>query len=134
MSNTTIINVADIMKLVTYDSGYNINHRIIKLFWHLLSTDLSQEQLGKLFLFWTGTKSIPRESDISENNLTISKLIPKKRSSSTTAITSDRKVVLLPEASTCDRNLYLPEYSSLAEMRRAVVSAIEYGCLGFDKA
>ena len=40
---------------------------------------------------------------------------------------------VLPEATTCSKELYLPEYSSLEEMKNALFMVIEYGSIGFDR-
>ncbi len=39
----------------------------------------------------------------------------------------------IPEASTCHRELRLPHYKDIEELRRGLANAIEYGCIGFDR-
>ena len=89
----------------------------------MLHHDFSQQQLKKLLLFWTGTSTPPFEGALrsgnlqsysvftlsiylGNNDLTIAKL--NKKGGGSTA--------LLPEAQTCDKHLYLPDYGSLVEV------------------
>lgn len=40
---------------------------------------------------------------------------------------------VLPEASTCSRELFLPAYHTLSKMREKVLAALEFASLGFDR-
>lgn len=40
----------------------------------------------------------------------------------------------LPTASTCDKTLRIPKYETAEDMLVGLNAAIEYGCIGFDKA
>ena len=44
--------------------GYNASHKVIKLFWHILHHDFSQQQLRQLLLFWTGASAPPYEGPL----------------------------------------------------------------------
>jgi hypothetical protein len=39
----------------------------------------------------------------------------------------------LPEASTCDRRLSLPDYPTLPQLRDKLITAITFGCMGYDR-
>lgn len=39
----------------------------------------------------------------------------------------------LPEASTCDRRLSLPDYPSATQLKRKLLAAITHGCVGYDR-
>lgn len=39
----------------------------------------------------------------------------------------------LPEASTCDRRLSLPEYKTAAQLLAKLRAAITHGCVGYDR-
>lgn len=39
----------------------------------------------------------------------------------------------LPEASTCDRRLSLPDYPSAAALKSKLLAAITHGCVGYDR-
>jgi hypothetical protein len=77
----------------------------------MLQHEFTQQQLRKLLLFWTGASIPPLEGPFRSEHcdMTIAKMIKKKRS-------GGNEGVLLPEAQTCDKHLYLPEYTSLAEV------------------
>jgi len=58
----------------------------------------------------------------------------KATTSNSTSSNSDSNPKHLPTASTCDKTLRLPEYATSADMLVGLIAAIEYGCIGFDKA
>lgn len=117
---------------VVYDSGYSASHRVVRMFWHMVLTEFTPDDVRKLLLFWTGSSvpSFPNSNADQDDRMTISKMYkpdhPIKKESAT-----DKP--RLPEASTCDKHLYLPGYRTLDEMRTAVRAAIEYSCLGYDR-
>lgn len=39
----------------------------------------------------------------------------------------------LPETSTCDRRLSLPEYKTAAQLKAKLLAAITHGCVGYDR-
>jgi hypothetical protein len=49
MRGSRDVSVAALVKLVQYGSGYSANHRVIRLFWHMLEKDLTQQQV--LFIY-----------------------------------------------------------------------------------
>jgi hypothetical protein len=53
-----LINITLLQQHVKYSYDFNPTHRVIKLFWHLVKNDFTEEERRKLLLFWTGT-SIP---------------------------------------------------------------------------
>ena len=111
MKGAKSIDLRQLSKLVVYSGGYSPHHRVVKLFWHLLQ-ELSLEQLRKLLLFWTGTSVSPTFSELrsSDDQLTIS------RKGEDEGRGAKRNGLRLPEAQTCDKHLYLPQYESLAEV------------------
>lgn len=53
-----LINVTLLQQHVKYSYDFSPTHRVIKLFWHFVKNDLTEDERRKLLLFWTGT-SIP---------------------------------------------------------------------------
>jgi hypothetical protein len=53
-----LINIILLQQHVKYSYDFSPTHRVIKLFWHFVKNDLTEEERRKLLLFWTGT-SIP---------------------------------------------------------------------------
>jgi len=126
------MNLADMRMMVQYED-YSEQHRVIKLFWRMLEQDFSELERRSLLLFWTGSSVPPRGGfsvDAEYDEMTISKLSSPRGSEKRTGGSG---CALLPEASTCDKHLFLPEYASADEMRRAIRSALKHSSMGFDK-
>jgi hypothetical protein len=124
------MNLLLLQQHVTYRSGYHPSHRVIKLFWHLIKNDFDEEERRKLLLFWTGS-SVPSkggygvdEGDNDEVSLTPapfnSHLLDSLPISQSLQMTIARKPFShhgwLPEAQTCEKKLYLPEYRTYDEV------------------
>lgn len=119
------LNFEQIKNDVEYQSPFSLHHRVIKLFWKIVEHDLTKEEQKKLMLFWTGNSVIPITGfDGDGEQMVISRMIGSKA----------RDPNALPEASTCDSHLYLPDYTNVDQMRRAIKNAINYSCIGFDRA
>ena len=46
---------AEMRQSVSYDGGYSATHRVIRMFWHMVETEFSADDIRKLLLFWTAT-------------------------------------------------------------------------------
>lgn len=123
------ISMASLRDAVGYEGGYSGNHRVIRMFWHMVETEFSADDIRRLLLFWTGNSIVPSEGFVAndeDNQIVISKM-------STSSKRDETMKAKLPEASTCDKHLYLPAYATFDEMRTAVRAAIVYSCLGYDR-
>lgn len=52
------IAVTEMREAVGYDCGYSATHRVIRMFWHMIETEFSADDIRKLLLFWTAS-SVP---------------------------------------------------------------------------
>lgn len=50
---------------VRYEGSYHENHRVVKLFWHMLD-DFESSDLSKLLLFWTGNSVLHKNLEMEE--------------------------------------------------------------------
>lgn len=131
---------------------------LLQSFWEVVQHELDEESKRKLLLFWSGSSSAPAlgfQSDPEEDwQWTLSKLTGTAASPSHScvhrccyvALIGAALVVLLlvlagpgvttaslPEASTCDRRLAMPEYESPAQLKEKLMTAIHFGCMGYDR-
>ena len=137
MRGATSVNVEELRQCVSYDAPYFEGHRVILMFWKCME-ELTDEQRGKLLQFWTGSIVPPysgfmadavRDSGIEEGGLRISKIWKAQART-----TSENMIGHLPEATTCNKELYLPEYDSMKILRKAILNALEFSSKGFDRA
>ena len=135
MRGATSVNVEELRLCVKYNSPYYDGHRMILMFWKCME-ELTDEQRGKLLQFWTGSIVPPysgfmadavRDSGIEGGDLRISKIWKA-------GVSSENTIGHLPEATTCNKELYLPEYDSMKTLRRALLNALEFSSKGFDRA
>lgn len=99
-------------KITTYDN-YNRDSPVVRMFWQLLETRFSLEDIKRLVMFVTGTDRLP-VGDLKNFEFTIGKLGDGSDS-----------VNLIPTASVCTSRLLLPEYKSLEQMEKMVRLALE---------
>ena len=124
------ISVPALRGSVIYEGGFSASHRVIRMFWHMVETEFSADDIRRLLLFWTGNSVAPSngfKDDVEEDErLVIAKM-------SNWSQRDEKLKAKLPEASTCDKHLYLPSYATVDDMRTAVRAAIVYSCLGYDR-
>ena len=125
-----IISVNALREVVSYESGYSLSHPVIRMFWHMIEHEFSADDIRRLLLFWTGNSVAPsdgfRDEQDGDEKMVISKMTDASNR-------DDSMKAKLPEASTCDKHLYLPVYQTLSDMRTAIRAAIVYSCLGYDR-
>lgn len=110
------IHVIDLKRLVTYE-GYTATSDQIKWFWEVIE-EYSQEKLGLLLEFVTGSKRLPASGQHTLRfNIT----------------RMDGETQALPQSSTCFGNLLLPTYRSKEVMKQKLDIALEHS-LGFGQA
>ncbi|CAM9219534.1 unnamed protein product, partial [Ectocarpus fasciculatus] len=124
------ISVPALRGSVIYEGGFSASHRVIRMFWHMIETEFSADDIRRLLLFWTGNSVAPSngfKDDVEEDErLVIAKMTNWSQR-------DENLKAKLPEASTCDKHLYLPGYATIDDMRTAVRAAIVYSCLGYDR-
>lgn len=132
LSGLPEINVADWKAHTEYSGIYDGgSHRVIRWFWQLLEEEFSDEERARLLQFATGSAQVPAGGftaltsyDGRRNLFTITKLV------------SPAGARALPRASTCFNRLYLPEYTSIGQMRErlGLVITMELADIGFGEA
>uniref|UniRef100_A0A7S3UXC4 HECT-type E3 ubiquitin transferase n=1 Tax=Heterosigma akashiwo TaxID=2829 RepID=A0A7S3UXC4_HETAK len=94
-------------------------HPLARAFWEVAAA-LAPPALRALLRFWSGSAHPPfAGADREEEVWTI------------TFDHSDNPSNL-PQATTCDRNLFLPPYKSKEELKKKLLMAMEFGAAGFD--
>lgn len=136
MRGATSVNIEELRQCVSYNAPYFEGHRMIIMFWKCME-ELTDEQRGKLLQFWTGSIVPPysgfmadavRDTGIEEGGLRISKITKAQART-----TSENMIGHLPEATTCNKELYLPEYDSMKILQKAILNALEFSSKGFDR-
>lgn len=94
---------------VKYKSGYNKNSRAVKWFWEIYDS-MTIEEKKKLLKFVTGTDRAPI-GGLAKVRLAIQKLTDLTR---------------LPISHTCFNTFGLPDYRTKAEMKKKILTAIQY--------
>jgi E3 ubiquitin-protein ligase HUWE1 len=131
------VDIAELKTCVTYDRGYHVGHRMIRMFWNCVENELSDAQRRKLLLFWTAS-SVPPSSGFAESGLRdgfdSGDLVISRMSHLAHEMGESKNAIgALPEAATCNKNLFLPEYPSAQALKKALLMAIEFCALGFDR-
>jgi hypothetical protein len=125
------VDLDELKACVTYDRGYNPGHRMIRMFWRCVEA-LSDAEQRQLLLFWTGSSVPPsagfhedglRDQPVfSDGTLVISKLHD----------TAEGGPNRLPQATTCSKNLLLPEYPTAEVLKKKILDAITFSAQGFS--
>eukprot|EP00639_Heterosigma_akashiwo_P007751 CAMPEP_0194598844 /NCGR_PEP_ID=MMETSP0292-20121207/27256_1 /TAXON_ID=39354 /ORGANISM="Heterosigma akashiwo, Strain CCMP2393" /LENGTH=294 /DNA_ID=CAMNT_0039459893 /DNA_START=18 /DNA_END=902 /DNA_ORIENTATION=+ len=94
-------------------------HPLARAFWEVAAA-LAPPALRALLRFWSGSAHPPfAGADREEEVWTITFDHTDNPSN-------------LPQATTCDRNLFLPPYKSKEELKKKLLMAMEFGAAGFD--
>ena len=114
------IDLEDWKKNTIYKGYYNANHQTIKFFWQVLS-ELSQHDLFIFYFFCTSSTHVPIDgfNSLKGVNNKIQKFTIEPKLSLILDESGENKFKLI-EAKTCFNRIYLPEYGSIEEMRRAI--------------
>ena len=107
------IDLNDMKNNMEFDHPYNANHRVIKMFFNVLSK-WSYDNLAKLLLFITGSSQVPvngfRDYKESGNPIRITRVSDKNR---------------LCVAHTCFNTLDLPEYDNENDLNNKLLLSIQ---------
>ena len=134
------VDIDNLRAYTNYSGGYNPQHPVIELFWHVLGT-LSQEQQSALLQFATSSDRVSRVHPphlhracrqqgaraLQAPLLGFQYLNPPfciHRSGADTT--------RLPTASTCMNLLKLPPFETEELMREKIITAIDHATTGFD--
>ena len=114
------IDLEDWKKNTIYKGYYNANHQTIKFFWQVLS-ELSQHDLFIFYFFCTSSTHVPIDgfNSLKGVNNKIQKFTIEPKLSLILDESGENKFKLI-EAKTCFNRIYLPEYGSIEEMRKAI--------------
>ena len=101
---------------------------------------LSKEEIATLLLFWSGSSApppfgfvpVPGPVDI-DAQWTIARSSSFSPHNTNSAAEARMQEQRLPEASTCDRRLSLPEYPNADVLHARLKTALELGCIGYDR-
>jgi hypothetical protein len=104
------LNITQLQRHVQYGYDYSPTHKIIKLFWYLVQHDLTEDEKRKLLLFWTGN-SVPSSGGYGVEGGDYDEMTIAKKHTR-----NSHQNGWLPEAQTCEKKLYLPEYRSYDEV------------------
>jgi len=114
------IDLAELKATVQYEDNVSPSHPVVKHFWEVVE-DFNSQQLQALLLFWSGS-SFPPFSRLSDEDEDWS-----------IALDMSEDTSRLPQATTCERALYLPHYTTREQIKEKLLMAIEFGAVGFDK-
>ena len=142
MSGERTIDIAALRSHVTYERGFCATHPTVEAFWEVVQNRLSKEQLATLLLFWSGSSvpppfgfvPVPGPSDVdAEWTIARSTNFGARANPRSGGADSRAQELRLPEASTCDRRLSLPEYSNADVLFTRLTTALALGCVGYDR-
>jgi hypothetical protein len=113
------IDVDELKTCCKYQDGYLGNEDVITWFWEVVQ-GLDDEHRRLLLQFWTGSDGMPVEGFASLEPgfqiIAVARVYDK-----------GDKTARLPAAHTCFRQLDLPRYATLAEVKEKLVTAITFG-------
>ena len=120
ISGQRTIDLEDWKKNTIYKGHYNANHQTIIFFWQVLS-ELSQHDLFIFYFFCTSSTHVPIDgfNSLKGVNNKIQKFTIEPKLSLILDESGENKFKLI-EAKTCFNRIYLPEYGSIEEMRKAI--------------
>jgi E3 ubiquitin-protein ligase HUWE1 len=113
------IDVEELKTCCKYQDGYTGKEEVITWFWQVVEA-LDDEHRRLLLQFWTGSDGMPVEGFASLEPgfqiIAVARVYDKAD-----------KTARLPAAHTCFRQLDLPRYANLAEVREKLTTAITFG-------
>ncbi|CAM9390162.1 unnamed protein product [Ectocarpus sp. 13 AM-2016] len=117
------VNLSELRTNVWYvesDAGFGCNHKSVRWFWEW-ANELTESDRRKLLLFWSGSSRVPpfgfEDDTLNEDHRW--------------AIDKGPAANVCPTASTCDRRMSLPQYSSKEAAFKFLTITLELGCLGY---
>ncbi len=107
-------------KNTIYKGHYNENNQTIKYFWQVLS-ELSQNDLFIFYFFCTSSTHVPLDgfNSLKGINNKIQKFTIEPKLNLILDESGENKFKLI-EAKTCFNRIFLPEYGTIEEMRKAI--------------
>jgi len=120
LSGQTTIDLEDWKKNTIYKGHYNENNQTIKYFWQVLS-ELSQNDLFIIYFFCTSSTHVPLDgfNSLKGINNKIQKFTIEPKLNLILDESGENKFKLI-EAKTCFNRIFLPEYGTIEEMRKAI--------------
>ena len=120
ISGQRTIDLKDWKKNTIYKGHYNENNQTIKYFWQVLS-ELSQNDLFIFYFFCTSSTHVPLDgfNSLKGINNKIQKFTIEPKLNLILDESGENKFKLI-EAKTCFNRIFLPEYGTIEEMRKAI--------------
>ena len=120
LSGQRTIDLEDWKKNTIYKGHYNENNQTIKYFWQVLS-ELSQNDLFIFYFFCTSSTHVPLDgfNSLKGVNNKIQKFTIEPKLSLILDESGENTFKLI-EAKTCFNRIFLPEYGTIEEMRKAI--------------
>ena len=120
ISGQRTIDLEDWKKNTIYKGHYNENNQTIKYFWQVLS-ELSQNDLFIIYFFCTSSTHVPLDgfNSLKGINNKIQKFTIEPKLNLILDESGENKFKLI-EAKTCFNRIFLPEYGTIEEMRKAI--------------
>ena len=120
LSGQRTIDIEDWKKNTIYKGHYNENNNTIKIFWEVLS-NLSQNDLFIFYNFCTSSNHVPLDgfNSLKGINNKIQKFTIEPKLNLILDESGENKFKLI-EAKTCFNRIFLPEYGTIEEMRKAI--------------
>ncbi len=120
ISGQRTIDLEDWKKNTIYKGHYNENNQTIKYFWQVLS-ELSQNDLFIFYFFCTSSTHVPLDgfNSLKGVNNKIQKFTIEPKLSLILDESGENTFKLI-EAKTCFNRIFLPEYGTIEEMRKAI--------------
>ena len=120
ISGQRTIDLEDWKKNTIYKGHYNENNQTIKYFWQVLS-ELSQNDLFIFYFFCTSSTHVPLDgfNSLKGINNKIQKFTIEPKLNLILDESGENKFKLI-EAKTCFNRIFLPEYGTIEEMRKAI--------------
>jgi hypothetical protein len=120
LSGQNEIDLKDWKENTIYKGNFNENHPVIKLFWECIET-LNIFQLEKLLEFATGSPTVPLDGFANlkgmGGNIMKFTIEPYICYGSDNPYKNEFRLI---EAKTCFNRIFLPEYGTIEEMRKAI--------------
>ena len=120
ISGQRTIDLEDWKKNTIYKGHYNENNQTIKFFWQVLS-ELNQNDLFIFYFFCTSSTHVPLDgfNSLKGINNKIQKFTIEPKLNLILDESGENKFKLI-EAKTCFNRIFLPEYGTIEEMRKAI--------------
>jgi hypothetical protein len=116
-------------------------HPLARKFWDAVEQDLSEAERRALLTFWSGSPAAPAFGTGQDGRGGVEEVWRSDAEEWTLEALPKGDVARgcdpdqwCPEASTCDRTLRLPAYSSKQALLKALRVALAHGAVGYDRA